>query len=157
MPDSDLLALADSSDLLQSEVLRAQVKRMSADPRFKRFTEHFTTQWLGLDAMQHVAVNSERFPAFSEKLRNDLLRETVLFSEYIFTHDLSLINFIRSDFAVLNRTLANHYDIENVDGEHFRRVELTDGIRPGGVLPQGTVSLIGSDGTESNPIYRGSG
>ena len=155
MPDSDLLALADSSDLLQSEVLRAQVQRMSADPRFKRFTEHFTTQWLGLEAMRHVAVNSERFPAFNEKLRNDLLRETVLFSEHIFTHDLSLINFIRSDFAVLNRTLANHYDIENVDGEHFRRVELTDGIRPGGVLPQGTVSLIGSDGTESNPIYRG--
>ena len=128
---------------------------MSAEPRFNRFTEHFTTQWLGLEAMQHVAVNPERFPAFSDKLREDLLHETVLFSEHILSNDLSLLNFIRSDFAVINRRLANHYGIPNVDGEQFRRVELGDDIRPGGVLPHGTVSLIGSDGTESNPIYRG--
>lgn len=155
LPDPKLLALADSGDLLHPDVLREQVHRMSAEPRFNRFTEHFTTQWLGLEAMQHVAVNPERFPAFSDKLREDLLHETVLFSEHILSNDLSLLNFIRSDFAVINRRLANHYGIPNVDGEQFRRVELGDDIRPGGVLPHGTVSLIGSDGTESNPIYRG--
>ena len=154
-PDLELLNLADSGELLDEKVLPAQVTRMRNDPRFKRFTDHFTTQWLGLDRMQHVAVNPETFPEFSDELREDLVLETSLFSGYIFDNDLSLKNLIRSDFAIVNRELAKHYRISPVDGAHFRRVDLGDQSRPGGILPQGTISLLGSDGMESNPIYRG--
>ena len=154
-PDLELLNLADSGELLDEKVLHVQVTRMRNDPRFKRFTDHFTTQWLGLDRMQHVAVNPETFPEFSDELREDLVLETSLFSGYIFDNDLSLKNLIRSDFAIVNRELAKHYGISHVDGAHFRRVDLGDQSRPGGILPQGTISLLGSDGMESNPIYRG--
>ena len=154
-PDLELLNLADSGELLDEKVLHVQVTRMRNDPRFKRFTDHFTTQWLGLDRMQHVAVNPETFPEFSDELREDLVLETSLFSGYIFDNDLSLKNLIRSDFAIVNRELAKHYRISPVDGAHFRRVDLGDQSRPGGILPQGTISLLGSDGMESNPIYRG--
>ena len=58
---------------------------------------------------------------------------------------------------MLNNTLAKHYGIKNVNGSHFRPVRLTKDFSRGGVLTQGSILLMGSDGAESNPIYRGSG
>ncbi|MEL0120330.1 MAG: DUF1588 domain-containing protein, partial [Opitutae bacterium] len=76
-------------------------------------------------------------------------------SEHVFFEDLSISNFINSDFAMLNNTLAKHYGIKNVNGSHFRPVRLTNDSSRGGVLTQGSILLMGSDGAESNPIYRG--
>ena len=56
---------------------------------------------------------------------------------------------------MLNNTLAKHYGIADVHGSHFRPVKLATQSARGGVLTQGSVLLMGSDGAESNPIYRG--
>ena len=51
--------------------------------------------------------------------------------------------------------MAKHCGIADVHGSHFRPVKLATQSARGGVLTQGSVLLMGSDGAESNPIYRG--
>ncbi|MBM79589.1 MAG: hypothetical protein CMJ78_03220 [Planctomycetaceae bacterium] len=155
MPDDELRALATSGELLNPDVLKAQVTRMRNDARFKRFVKHFSAQWLGLDAMDHVAVNPKVHPNFSDDIRENLRAETLAFGEHVFVNDLSCRNFIQSDFAMLNQVVAQHYGIPDVYGHEFRPVSLKPNEHRGGVLTQGSFSIIGSDGTDSNPIYRG--
>jgi len=128
---------------------------MRTDPKFERFTHHFTRQWLGLEAMEHIAVNPDTYPSFTDQIRTLLAKETSVFANHIFTRDLSLTKFVQSDFVMLNNHLAAHYEFEGVEGSHFRAVKITGSDKRGGVLTQGAIALLGSDGTESNPIYRG--
>ncbi len=155
MPDDELLALADNGQLLQPAVLKQQVARMRQDARFSRFARHFSHQWLGLPSLENVAIDPKQHPGFSDATREALKEETLAFAEHVFTEDLSAMNFVRSNFAMLNNTLAKHYNIEGVHGAHFRPVKLTADAGRGGVLTQGSILLMGSDGAESNPIYRG--
>ena len=48
IPDDELLQLAEQGRLREPDVLAAQVKRLLADPRSRRFSQHFVEQWLGL-------------------------------------------------------------------------------------------------------------
>lgn len=155
MPDDELLALAASDELLKPAVLKEQVDRMRRDSKFQRFAKHFGSQWLGLSAMEHVAVNPSVYPQFSDEVRENLKQETLTFASHVFDNDLSCRKFISSNFAMLNRVVADHYGIDGIHGAHFRPVALRDDQQRGGVLTQGSILLIGSDGTESNPIYRG--
>ena len=155
MPDEELLDLAGSGELLQRDVLVSQVQRMRQDMKFERFAKHFSSQWLGLSAIDHVAVSPSAHPKFTDEIRENLKQESLAFASHIFTEDLSCRNFIDSDFAVLNQVVAAHYGIEGVHGAHFRPVPIAPEQHRGGVLTHGSVSIIGSDGTDSNPIYRG--
>ncbi len=155
MPDDELLALAESGELLRPDILKEQVDRMRLDDKFRRFARHFSHQWLGLPSLENVAINPKLHPDFSDETREALKEETLSFAEHIFTQDLSALNFVRSDFAMLNNALGKHYGVDNVRGSHFRPVKLSADSHRGGVLTQGSIHLMGSDGTESNPIYRG--
>ena len=155
MPDDELLNLASSGKLSQPDVLKKQVKRMSKNPKFGRFARHFSNQWLGLATLENVAINPKAYPKFSDQIREALKEETLTFAEHIFTNNLPALNFVQSDFAMLNNTLASHYGISGVHGAHMRPVKFDKGAGRGGALTQGSVLLMGSDGTESNPIYRG--
>ena len=155
MPDDELLNVASTGKLSQPEVLKKQVRRMSKDEKFGRFARHFGNQWLGLSTLENVAINPKVYPKFSDQIREALKEETLSFAEHIFTEDLSSLNFVQSDFAMLNNTLASHYGIGGVHGSHMRPVKFDKTGARGGVLTQGSILLMGSDGTESNPIYRG--
>ena len=155
MPDDQLLELASSGELLKPDVLRSQVKRMQQDEKFNRFARHFSSQWLGLSAMKNVAINPTAYPGFSDEIRENLKQETLAFAAHVFTNDISCRNFVSSDFAVLNQVVARHYGIDGVYGSQFRPVQLSPDQDRGGVLTHGSMSILGSDGTDSNPIYRG--
>ena len=155
MPDEELLDLAGSGELLKRNVLASQVRRMRQDPKFERFAKHFSSQWLGLSAIDHVAVSPSAHPEFSDEIRENLKGESLAFASHIFTEDLSCRNFINSEFAMLNQVVAAHYGIDGVHGSHFRPVPIVPDQHRGGILTHGSVSIIGSDGTDSNPIYRG--
>ena len=56
-----------------------------------------------------------------------MIRETELFFAEVLKNDLSLTNFVASDFTMLNGRLAKHYGIPGVDGWEFRKVTLPPG------------------------------
>jgi mono/diheme cytochrome c family protein len=149
IPDDDLLELAEQRKLREPEVLTAQVKRMLADPRSRRFSQTFVQQWLGLDGLDsvtHVADSS---------LTEAMQEEPVAFFDEILRHNRSIMDFIHSDFAMVNERLASHYRIPGIYGPHFRKVPIDPQTNRGGLLTGAAILTMNSDGVDSHPLKRG--
>ncbi len=155
MPDDTLAELARRGELGQPDVLRRQVERMLNDPKAHAFTDNFTGQWLGLRNLKATTPDKKLYPEFDPLLELSLPRETHLFFEEILTHDRSLLEFIHSDWAMLNGRLAQHYGIPEVRGQQFRKVALPPGSHRGGVLTQASVLKVTANGTSTSPVVRG--
>ena len=155
MPDETLLSLAEKQELHQPQTLRTQVERMLQDPKAKAFTENFTGQWLSLRDINATTPDKTLYPEFDELLQWSSVRETQLFFEELLKSDLSVINFVDSDFAMLNARLAKHYEIPDVHGVDFRRVELKPEYHRGGVLTQASILKVTANGTSTSPVLRG--
>jgi mono/diheme cytochrome c family protein len=155
MPDSELLALAAKGELRKPEVLRAQVERMLKHPKARAFTENFTGQWLSLRDIQATTPDKALYPEFEELLEWSMVRETHLFFEELLKQNLSVRNFVDSDFAMLNARLATHYGIPDVQGVAFRKVALRPEWHRGGVLTHASVLKVTANGTTTSPVLRG--
>lgn len=110
-PDAELLATAAKGELAKAAVLRAQTERLLKHPKAHAFTEDFTGQWLALRNIEFTTPDNRLYPEFDELLQVSMLQETHAFFDELLTRDLSLLNFVESDFAMLNARLAKHYGI----------------------------------------------
>ena len=155
MPDETLLALAQSGELHRPEVLRMQVERMLEHPKAKSFTENFTGQWLSLREISVTTPDKALYPEFEELLQWSSVRETHLFFDEILKQNLSVENFVDSDFAMLNGRLATHYGIPDVHGVSFRKVPLKPEFHRGGVLTQASILKVTANGSTTSPVLRG--
>jgi len=155
MPDQELLALAESGTLHQPNHLHSQVERMLAGPRSSGFTKNFTGQWLNLREIDSTIPSHILYPEYDEMLKASMLLETNLFFEEILRHDLSIANFIASDFSMLNGRLARHYGIEGIHGWQFRKVNLPKESHRGGLLTMASVLKVTANGTYTSPVLRG--
>ena len=154
VPDERLLNLAEEGQLRDPAVYVAEVDRMIADPRSKRFSKHFVHQWLDLQLLDFLAV--EQFePRIDQSLKDAMAQEPIaLFHEFV-QSDESVLGFIHADFTMANERLARHYGIANVFGNQFRRVPLQSDRRRGGLLTNAGLLAMNSDGKDSNPLKRG--
>jgi hypothetical protein len=149
VPDDELLLLAEQRKLREPEVLTKQVERMLGDPRARRFPENFVGQWLGLEGLNSVP----HLPP--GPLREAIQEEPIAFFEEALRHNRSVMDFIHSDYAVVNERLASHYGIAGVRGPHFRRVPVGNQAHRGGLLTGAAFLAMNSDGKDSNPLKRG--
>jgi hypothetical protein len=88
-----------------------------------------------------------------------MLKETYLFFDELLKNDLSLLNFVSSEFAMLNGRLARQYGIKmpgdaNGDWE-FQKVSLPKDSHRGGVLTMASVLKVTANGTYTSPVLRG--
>jgi hypothetical protein len=155
MPDDELLAAAEKGQLGKPDTLRAQVERLLKSPKSAVFTENFTGQWLGLRDIDFTEPSQRLYPEFDEMLKVSMLREAHLFFEELLKRDLSVSNFLASDFTMLNGRLAKHYGVPGVNGWEFQRVALPPGMHRGGVLTMAAVLKVSANGTNTSPVMRG--
>ncbi len=156
MPDAELLKLAGEGRLKDAAVRRAQVERMLNDPKRERFIENFTGQWLNLRDIEFTTPDKKLYPEFDELLLRSMLAETRGFFRHVLTNDLSVINFVDSEFAILNQRLADHYGIPGVRGhEKLRIVKLPEESIRGGVMAQASILKVTANGTSTSPVLRG--
>jgi hypothetical protein len=156
LPDAELQAAAESGALGDPQRLAAQVRRMIKDPRSAAFRTAFTEQWLRIDHLDSIVVPYELYPGYDPSLFESARRESVAFLSEILDHDLSVMDFVDSDFAVVNNRMAMHYGIPDVTGGEYRRVSLPPGAHRGGVLGQASVLIATANGMTSNLVRRGS-
>ena len=149
IPDRELLRAANQGGLKQSDALQKQVTRMLADPKAKRFHESFVKQWLGLDGLNSITHITDT------ELLSAIKQEPVAFFEDLLTRNGSILEFLHSDYVVVNERLARHYGVRDVYGPHFQRVEGNPDQHRGGVLTGAAVMAMNSDGSDSNPLKRG--
>ena len=155
MPDDELLTLAAQRTLSQPAVLHAQVERMLNHPKVANFVANFTGQWLGLRDIDFTIPSHLLYPDFDDMLKASMVRETRLFFAEVLKENLSLTNFIASDFSMLNGRIAKHYGIPGVEGWEFRRVKLPPDSHRGGLLTMASVLKVTANGTATSPILRG--
>ncbi len=155
MPDRELLAAARCGELKNPDLLREHVERMLADPKSIRFVENFTDQWLMLREIDFTLPDQKLYPDYDELLRISMLEEPRRFFQEILENDLSLLNFIDSDFVIVNGRMAQHYDIDAVNGQAFRKVLLPKNRVRGGVITTAAVMKVTANGTNTSPVTRG--
>lgn len=155
MPDEHLLDLARSGQLHQRETLRAEVRRMLADPKAAEFASSFPRQWLQLRRVGMFPPDKVLYPDYDEGLEKSMIGETVGFFGDVLQRNASLREFLDSDWTLLNERLAKFYGIEGVQGDRFQRVALKPEDHRGGLLTQAAVLSLTSDGTRHRPVHRG--
>ncbi len=153
MPDDTLFELAEKERLHEPDVLLAQTKRMIADPKSLGFSRNFASQWLDLAGIRRLAVNPEYFD-FEERNKDLFEEESIRFVHHVLAENLSISNFIDSNFAVLNPVLARHYRVPGVSGG-FQVIPVSSEHHRGGLMTQASMLFGNSTGAETHPIRRG--
>ena len=154
-PDDELHRLATSLELFDRKVLSQQVDRMLRDPKSDAFVQGFLDSWLTLRELGATPPARDQFQAFYQYGLDEAMRqETRLFFRHLLDEDLSIVNFLDSDFTFVNNALARHYKIDATLGHSFQKVALTD-RRRGGLLGQASVLTVTANGIDTSPVVRG--
>ena len=155
MPDSTLTEAASKGELRRPEILRAQLKRMLSEPKAARFTDAFPRQWLQLHKVGMFPPDMDLYPDYDKWLEQSMVLETTGFFNEVFEKNLSLSEFLVSDWTVMNSRLALHYQMPALKQAGFQRVALRPQDHRGGVLTHASVLMLTSDGTRHRPVHRG--
>ena len=154
MPDETLFAAAREGKLATHSEIEIQVKRMLADPRSEALVNNFFTQWLGLDAIGNIRLDSKVFPEFDRDLRNAMTAEPMALFRSIIRDDGSLLALLDTDTIYVNETLAKHYGMKGVTGPELRQVNRPD-LNRGGLMGMAGILALTSHSTRTNFSARG--
>jgi len=182
LPDDRLITLASEGKLKDPSVRSAEALRMLRDPKAQRFIADFTEQWLELHKIDIVNLQAEilahtfrdHLGEKTARLKPFMAQESIEFFKVILDENLSLLNFIDSDFVMINRPLNEIYQLELPEEEKlpkgsskieqdkklrreraFRKVTLDKESQRGGLLTQAGVLMMTTNGEFTNPFYRG--
>ena len=164
MPDQELLASAAQGTLHEPAVLMAQVRRMLRDDRIRGLATEFVGHWLEFRRFeQHNTVDLEKFPAFTDQLRNAMFEEPLRLFMYIARENRSVLELLNADYTFVNPTLAAHYEIKaNSDplqppsnDSEWKRVDHVNAIGRGGLLTMSVFLTQSSPGLRTSPVKRG--
>src|SRR5207302_2227226 len=87
-----------------------QARRLLRDPKVRGLAMEFAGNWLDFRRFEeHNAVDRERFPAFSNKLRQAMFEEPVRYFMDIAQNNRSVLDLLYGKDTFVNRTLAKHY------------------------------------------------
>lgn len=165
IPDDELLRLAGDGSLAKPAVLRAQVNRLLADPKLKRFCDSFPSQWLQLDNIISSVPDKQKFPDFyyappDYRTTMDMMMEPLLLFETVLIENRSILEFIDSKYTFRSGRLRKWYG-DNPAGRiggpvtmQFKRQTVPD-RRQGGVMTTAAMLTMTSGPDETKPITRG--
>ncbi len=155
-PDDEMLSAAARGKLTSDPAtLQAQTERLLKHPRFERFITDFTDAWLNLREIDFTNPDGALYPEYDPFLQWSMLAETRLYFRKLIEDNLSVSHVVKSDFAILNNRLAEHYGIDGVNGPEMRPVALPAESVRGGFLSQGSVLKVSANGTNTSPVVRG--
>jgi hypothetical protein len=154
MPDDRLLDQAEKGALADPKVLAAEASRMLKDPRADALGAGFGGNWLQLGRLADREPDPDLFPSFSEALKRDMERETLLFFRHVVQSDSTVMDFVTGQYSFLNQRLARFYGVPGPKGDGFELVNLSATPRTG-VLTHGSVLVATSNPTRTSPVKRG--
>ncbi|MEZ5353799.1 MAG: DUF1592 domain-containing protein [Bryobacteraceae bacterium] len=158
MPDDELLRHAAAGDLHKPEVVKAQVRRMLQDSRIRALAVEFGGNWLDFRDFEQIGtVDRERFPAFSDKLREAMFEEPIRFLLDVFQQNRSILDLLYARDTFVNPVLARHYGMPVSEGDEDTWVSVQDADRyeRGGLLPMAAFLTKNAPGLRTSPVKRG--
>jgi hypothetical protein len=158
LPDQELLELAGKGELHRPEILLQQTRRMLRDDRVRGLALEFGGNWLDFRRFEnHNSVDRDRFPSFTNELRQAMFEEPVRFLTDVIQSDQSVLNFLEANHTFLNPVLARHYGIpeEELGSNSWVRFEKAADYQRGGLLPMAVFLTQNSPGLRTSPVKRG--
>lgn len=158
MPDDDLMKRAASGDLVERDVLLAETRRMLKDPRVRGLATEFAGNWLGFRQFENInTVDRERFPSFTNDLREAMFQEPVRFIEDALSNNGSVLDLLYGNYTFVNPVLARHYGMPDIEGSAGTWVRVDNASRygRGGLLPMAVFLTQNSPGLRTSPVKRG--
>lgn len=155
-PDAELIAAAESGELLTDEGVFTHATRMLEAPQARAMIRHFFDNLLPISSLAHLERDEALYPTFSGAIGALMREETHRFLEHaIFEGEGTWPGALTAEYTFVNGPLAAYYGIVGVEGEEFRQVPLDLEQRLGLLTQAGVVAgTIHSNTT--NPVVRGS-
>ena len=155
MPDDKLMSLASKKILSKKSILQTQIDRMIDSPKFNGFLEGFVSQWFELDHLQQIDINKKLYKTYNRSVKQSSIKESQFFVRELFQKNLSLNNIIKSDFTVIDDSMALFYGFEPQGNNDFRVVKLPEDNLRAGILGHSSILTLTSNGERTSPVERG--
>ena len=181
LPDEMLFELARKGNLKDPKVRREQAIRMLQSARTDRFVKDYVYQWLDLKKLKIIEPGLSIFTVDEfDLVRDQIKKEPVEFFKEVLSSNLSLVNFIDSNFVMITPELNYIYRIEGhpvatpskrpgaskISPKDYRPKEITsefskvrleekDRYRGGLFSQAGFMLMTTNNGEYTNPFYRG--
>ncbi|HEV8145101.1 MAG TPA: DUF1592 domain-containing protein, partial [Bryobacteraceae bacterium] len=158
MPDDELLRHVTAGDLQQPQVLLAQTRRMLKEPRVRGLATEFAGNWLLFRHFEtNNSVDRQRFPEFTNELREAMFEEPIQFLADALSSNRSVLDLLYGNYTFVNPVLAKHYGVPGIKGDSNRWVRVDEANRfgRGGLLPMAVFLTQNSPGLRTSPVKRG--
>ena len=156
MPDAELLTHASAGDLHEPAILKAQMRRMLADPKVRGLATEFLANWLDIRRFEeHNAVDRQRFPSFTNELRQAMFEEPVRYFVDVAQKNRSPLDLLDGRDTFVNTPLAKHYGMPAPKDAEWVHVEDADKFGRGGLLPMAVFLTKNAPGLRTSPVKRG--
>jgi hypothetical protein len=152
-PDKELYAMANN--LSSPKVLQAQITRMLKDPKGLNLAKGFVPQWLTFNKLDIVDVDRKTHPKYNDHVKKSVRLEPIHFFHTIAQNNLSLENFIDSDFVVADNVMKQFYGLPSNGKDDFEPVKIDSKSGRGGLLGQAATLIMTGNGVRSSPVMRG--
>lgn len=152
-PDDTLIAAARSGALETNAQVEAQVRRMLTDPRARTAAQRFVSDWLHLDRLDHLDVDTERYPTWTPGLGSDMRQETLRFFEHLaFDEGRPVGALFDAQLTFASPALAELYGLSEAEDPSQPRA-LDSVPERGGLLTQASLLTVG--GNRASLVERG--
>ena len=157
MPDEELMKHAAAGDLHKPDVLAAQARRMLQDGRVRGLATEFAGNWLDIRRFEeHNAVDRERFPSFTNELREAMFEEPIRFVLDVIQRERLGPRFPLRQLHV--RQPGPGQALRHAGAARRRtwvRVDDAQKYARGGLLPMSVFLTKNAPGLRTSPVKRG--
>lgn len=155
IPDEPLLQAADDDRLQTAEQIQQQVRRMLQHPLADQLGRSFGLQWLGVEQLQAVRKDEQRYPQYTRDIASLMQEEAWRTVAGVFRDDRPLVELLAADYVWANSQLAQYYGLSFPRGAvDWQRIPAGAASR-GGVLTLGAVMVASSYPSRTSPVLRG--
>lgn len=155
LPDAELFQLAQDGKLHDAAAIAAQGKRLFEDARARPVVRDFLAQWLALEKIPRLQVDTAANPAYTSELLDDLNAESVGFTEAAFMSADSMQALLYSPVRYRNARLASFYGDGLASGHTIGPVTGAIDEKSFGLLSQAGFLAAISRNPDNDIIYRG--
>lgn len=154
MPDPELMSAAAEGRLADQKGLATQVQRLLADERAQESLTDWFERLLGIDDIGKLTKNSEAYPSFNGKLRDEMRDETRRFFRSVLgEEDGHLQKLFDADYTIATPAVAAIYGATH-PGSGPQRIAVNPQQRSG-VLTHPSVLAMHGATFGSHPVKRG--
>jgi hypothetical protein len=156
LPDSELVAAAESGQLDDRAGVLEQATRLLGDARARPMVRNFFDRFLKLEQVTQVVRDSNLYPGFTPDIARLMLEETHGYIEQeIFDGPGTWSAVLGDRLVFVNDALASYYGLEAPGSDEFTLMDVDATSKRRGLLTQGALLVRTSPSDTTSPVARG--